>query len=237
MNDVPNAWSHGAGPASAALACVEVDAALPDYLAGRLDETAAEAVETHAASCARCEALLERGSREALDAVASVAAFAPPLPPTLRAETMAAVARATPPGGRATARAWRRWGGAGSALLAAAAVLVVVVRVHGTDAGALPDALSGTASRATARLADGAGQVVADSGPVANEPLMAPVMRRAARLAGEPAQGEFQALDAAAAELEAALEAAPDDATLRDGLASVRARRAELTRQVREAAS
>ncbi len=51
------------------------------------------------------------------------------------------------------------------------------------------------------------------------------------------ARPEFTALDAAAAELQDALDSSPDDAELRRFLASVRARRDELARRVKDARS
>ena len=58
-----------------------------------------------------------------------------------------------------------------------------------------------------------------------------------ATIAAARSASEFEALDAAARELQQALDATPDDDELRDFLASVRARRAELAQRVKDAAS
>ena len=63
------------------------------------------------------------------------------------------------------------------------------------------------------------------------------MQRVSAQLAAERAQAEFRELDAAATEIESALAGSPADAELRAYLSSVRARRDELSRRVKEAAS
>lgn len=199
--------------------CAAFDARQAAYLAGVLREAEAEQHEAHAAVCARCEAQLEAATR------VPVASFAPVLPPALRASTLAAVSSARAPrAGGAMHRALTRWGVAGGAMLAAAAALVMVVRRDAVPPAA--DAVVDVAIVDSNRI------------PGMDDDLaLRPSMRRAAHVAGEPARAEFQQLDAAAAELEAALVAAPDDRDLRDGLASVRARRDELSRRVKEASS
>lgn len=203
--------------------CAAFDARHAAYLAGMLSEVEAEQHEAHAAECARCEAMLEASTR------VSVASFAPPLPAELRAATLTAVSAARAPrAGRAMQRAWQRWGVAGGTLLAAAAVLTIVVVRRDVFTGAL--ARDGGTQGGT--------QVATvDTSALPDDPTMRASLRRAAHLAGEPAREEFLQLDAAAAELEAALMSTPDDRDLRDGLAAVRARRDELSRRVKEASS
>lgn len=58
-----------------------------------------------------------------------------------------------------------------------------------------------------------------------------------ATIAAARSASEFEALDAAARELQQAIDAAPGDDELRDFLAAVRARRAELAQRVKDAAS
>ena len=72
MNDTPSAD------------CLQLDRVLPDYLAGRLAAADAVALETHAAACARCEAIVERSTRREV-------AFAPALPPAVREATLGTI--------------------------------------------------------------------------------------------------------------------------------------------------
>lgn len=102
------------------------------------------------------------------------------------------------------------WGGA---LAIAAAVTVFV-------AGPWRD---GTPATSAAPVS-----VVAEAGERGQSP---------AEIAAARSASEFEALDAAARELQQALDAAPDDDELRDFLASIRARRAELAQRVKDAAS
>lgn len=60
-----------------------LDGQLADYLAGRLAEADAEALEAHAGSCERCGALLEAATRLELDLSAAVAP-----PPEIRAAVL-----------------------------------------------------------------------------------------------------------------------------------------------------
>jgi hypothetical protein len=68
-------------------------------------------------------------------------------------------------------------------------------------------------------------------------PNAASTLAGATAMARAQAASEFQSLDAAAAELEAALKAAPTDTDVQSYLDAVRARRAELVEKVAEAAS
>ncbi|MES2521799.1 MAG: zf-HC2 domain-containing protein [Gemmatimonadota bacterium] len=207
--------SSGPGPTPH---CAAFDASLPGYLAGRLNEADAIELETHAAECERCEAILETATRR------DVTAFAPPLPAELRSATLAAVGSgADAPLVRSisASRGARRWriGGSVAALAAAAALALMVSRRDTTDTygpeGVVPRTLD------TASAAFGGN----------------PVQQGAARLASEGARAEFESLDAAAHEIEQALQAAPDDPELRSYLSSVRARRDELAQRVKQATS
>lgn len=204
--------------------CADFERQLPDYLAGRLSDADARHVEAHAASCATCEPRLDALTQRQF-------VYAPTLPPTLRDQTLQAVhARRSftvQPGAGAPSHQPRRWGAIGGlAGLAAAAVLAVFVINRGTD---LPG---------TTRLADSG---LADS-PIVDTPATTPariedvgMMQSAARFAESQARSEFVELDAAAREIEAALAAAPTDRELRTFLSTVRARRDELSRRVKEA--
>lgn len=77
--------------------CTDLDRRLADYLAGRLDPTAAAALEDHAGACDRCAALLEEATRPAVDLAPEVAP-----PAAVRASVMARVTRAS-------RRRERRW--------------------------------------------------------------------------------------------------------------------------------
>jgi hypothetical protein len=54
-------------------------------------------------------------------------------------------------------------------------------------------------------------------------------------LATRSSRGEFEALDEAAREIQSALAASPNDPELRQFLAAINARRAELERRVKDA--
>jgi hypothetical protein len=194
--------------------CDDLDRLLDAYLAGTLPESEAVALETHAASCARCEARLDAATRRPVDLSAA-------LPATLREDTLRAVAVARGASPRRAARTMRvpwAWAGGITSIAAAALVYVVTQRVEPTR----PDVIDSTRRPVVATAPD----------------TEVPSRERvAARLADQEAQSEFAALDAAGKELEAALAAAPADRELRAYLSSVRARRDELARRVKAAAS
>jgi hypothetical protein len=200
------------------MTCDELTRLLPAYLQGALPEREARALEQHAATCDVCEPRLEAATRLELS-------FAPPLPASLRDNTLRAVqssAASTPhrPTSRRAAQAsasrWRFM--AGLTTLAAAAVLLIVVTRR---------------APVSVRSGDSAATVVLDEqGLVANS-----MQAAAGRIADAGARAEFAQLDAAAREVEAALAAAPDDADLRAYARAVRARRDELARRVKEASS
>lgn len=205
--------------------CAAFHASLRAYLAGRLDEADAERLESHAAACARCEAILDSATRRA------VTSFAPQMPTELRATTLAAVAAAVTaaasgvasgatPGVRQLhpsrrAGGWRV-GGSVMLLAAAAALALTVVR------------------RDTPLRGPDEGIAAANDAPVLSD--VNAVQQGAMRLATEGAKAEFESLDAAARELERALQSTPDDPELRSYLAAVRSRRDELTQRVKMAA-
>ena len=193
--------------------CAACDAGLVDYLAGQLSERDAEQLEAHAAGCARCECVFDRATQIA------VADFAPSLPVAARANVLAAV---TPPARRTQSGARiASWRGplAVGALLAAAAALLLMARSPGTSA---PQGDTARASLDTLPASSYDGNAA---------------MQRAARLASDRAQAEFELLDAAAGEIEGALQVSPSDAELRAYLSAVRARRGELIQRVKEATS
>ncbi len=206
--------THNDAPRTAA--CAAFDATLVDYLAGRLTERAAERIEAHAAECVRCECVLELATR------VPDADFAPPLPDVVRTSVLAAV-YAQPRSAATTAvgtltPSWR-WPIAGGALLAAAATLVLIARAPETRE---PRGDSARASITTPPEPRYGGNAAMES---------------AARLASDRARSEFESLDAAAREIEGALQASPGDAELRVYLSAVRARRSELAQRVSEATS
>jgi len=183
------------------------------YLAGALSDAEAREVEAHAASCPACEPRLDAATRRDL------AAFAPALPTALRAQTLAAVRS------RAGARRnVRRWWGAGIA--AAAAVTVLAVGMARFSNGAANDLPTPVASAGRAPSA----------GALPDSALPDSALTAGAALAMISSRDEFAALDDAIRELESALVATPNDAELRAFLASAKTRRAELERQVKDAA-
>ena len=112
---------------------------------------------------------------------------------------------------RRTVRRAPWWGGA----LAAAAVLALFATGLWRERGSVPQ-------------------------PVPATPPVSDAIDRAATpaaIAEARSASEFQALDDAARELQRALDASPGDDELRDFLAAVRARRAELSQRVKDAAS
>ena len=193
--------------------CDDLERSLDDYLAGRLSERDAIALELHAASCARCEARLEAVTRRPVDLSAA-------LPATLREDTLRAVESArTGSRGRHAQPIRRSWAWTGGLTAIAAAALIYVV----TQRTVPPqEVIDSTRSSAVA---------------TATEPDVPSRERAAARLADQEAQSEFAALDEAGKELEAALAAAPADRELRAYLSAVRARRDELARRVKAATS
>ena len=194
--------------------CDDLDRSLDDYLAGSLSESEAVALETHAASCARCEARLEAATRKPVE-------FSAALPATLREDTLRAVAAARGGSSRQAVRPLRvpwKWAGGITAIAAAALVYVVTQRADPTQ----PSLIDSTRNPAVATAPD---------------TEVSSRERAVARLADQEAQSEFAALDAAGKELEEALAAAPTDRELRAYLSSVRARRDELARRVKAATS
>lgn len=137
-----------------------------------------------------------------------VTAFAPPLPADVRASVLAA----RPVGAPARSNPWMRPVVAVAALAAAATLYV-------------------TTSRAPSR--EPSRTIASDPAPAATVDAVV----AASTLASQQAASEFRSLDAAAQELEAALEAAPDDREMRAYLDAVQARRAELAEKVAEAGS
>lgn len=192
--------------------CEEVDAQLDAYLANALDSARAEAIEHHVGSCARCEALLEAATR------IDTASFTPPLPTTVRARTLAAVADVTraPAATSRPATWWRRAAG----VAAIAAVALVYVNTSSEAPASVPDSVASIS-------------VGTPSNAINNDA----VSSGARTMAREQAASEFQSLDAAAQELEAALKATPSDPDVQAYLDAVKARRAELAEKVAEAAS
>jgi anti-sigma factor RsiW len=209
-----NHTTQNAGPGDGDMSCHLVASQLPAYLDGTLPSEVASRLEWHAALCVTCEALLEAATARAV-------AYAPALPESLKVSTLAAVDAQRQPqhGPLRRSTIWRRGGLA--VALAAAAVLVIAVMARGR--GAVPDL-----------------PVVADSGRVAggsSTMVMSNVMREAESMASVQAAPEFSALDAAMQELDAALEVTPDDVELRRYRSTIRTRRDELERRVRDAAS
>ncbi|HEY0929076.1 MAG TPA: zf-HC2 domain-containing protein [Gemmatimonas sp.] len=202
----------------AGMSCDQVASQLAAYMNGTLSPEDSSRLEWHAASCGTCEALLEQATMR--PASYAPTSFAPELPDTLKAQVLAAVdGQWQQQAGRVQRmRVWRR--SAMVATLAAAAVLVIAVMTRGR--GSVGDA-----------------PMVADSGRVGNSStmVMSNVMHEAESMATTQAASEFSALDAAMQELDAALAATPDDAELRRYRSTIRTRRDELERRVRDAAS
>jgi anti-sigma factor RsiW len=133
------------------------------------------------------------------------ATFSPPLPQQIRLATLTAVAQ------RQRQRTQRRWLG-GTLIAAAAAAAIVAVPRVANRTHAIPAAAVATRT---------------DTAPTDASP--------AGRIAAARAMTEFNALDAAAQELQSALVATPNDAELRILLAAVHTRRDELRRRVEAA--
>lgn len=201
------------------MSCATLEQELPAYLRGELSDARAGELEAHAAGCTECEVRLEQATR--LGHPLTV-----PAPDDLRGAVLHAVQaqgswRAT----TVLAGPWRRR--AGVATLAVAATLAIIVaRREFMDGGA--------STRVVDTIA--LGPSTAPSSDAA--PSQASGMQQlSAQLAAQRAQAEFRELDAAAREIESALAGSPADVELRAYLSSVRARRDELSRRVKEAAS
>jgi hypothetical protein len=189
--------------------CAALDQSLDRYLAGGLAEQDALALEEHAAGCAACGAALEAATRRDW-------CFAPAVPEALRHTTLDAVERKAAQMRTRSSRNHRIIGYVtGLSSLAAAVLIAVLLR----SSSSAPSA-DGNVASTESLSAEGAGVVAVVE-----------------RIAGETAKSEFIALDAAAAELSAALTRAPEDLELLEYLAAIRARRNELQRRVAEAAS
>lgn len=167
------------------------------YLAGDTSEAESLSLESHASGCAVCGERLEAITRR------DVTAFSPPIPPELRARTLAAVA------GRNVKRT-RSYGWQIGGLAAAAAIVASVLLNAPTDRNPAPPASTAAVT----------------STELATTPTM---------LATRSSRGEFEALDEAAREVRTELAKAPQDPELRQFLASIVARRAELERRVKDA--
>jgi anti-sigma factor RsiW len=135
------------------------------------------------------------------------ATFSPPLPQQIRLATLTAVAQ------RQRQRTQRRWLG-GTLIAAAAAAAAAIV--------AVPRIANRTHTIPAAAVATRTDTAPPDASP-------------AGRIAAARAMTEFNALDAAAQELQSALVATPNDAELRTLLAAVHSRRDELRRRVEAA--
>jgi anti-sigma factor RsiW len=203
--------------------CELFERQLPDYLAGGLSDAEARLVEAHAASCDGCERRLDAATRREFS-------YAPPLPAAVRDQTLQAVearrTRTALDNRHPTVARPRRWVAAGGfTVLAAAAVLAVVVISRGADY--MPGA-AGSRDSGVVAVADAPTSTIAGIDDVG-------MMQSASQMAESQARSEFVALDEAAREIEAALAAAPTDRELRTFLSTVRARRDELSRRVKEA--
>ncbi len=193
------------------MTCQEFETQIASYMDGSLSDAESAAIEEHASTCATCEVRLEQLTAR------SMVAFAPALPPTMREQALSAVAaRRESENTKLNARVHvsgvrpMRWVVAATAV-AAAAVLTIVVRPREKQEQ----------------------RVYADSSKAAALVDTA----TSAGMADERARPEFSALDDAARELRAALVTTPDDAQLREFLATVNARRGELERRVKDARS
>lgn len=179
------------------MTCEEFTRLEADYLAGRASAHEALALEAHASECARCGARLEAATRR------DVASFAPPLPPELRASTLAAVQRR-----KETRRSSSRWRLGGIAAAAAVTAMVLINAPNAREASPTPMI------------------AVTSDTDLATTPSTLATMK---------SRSEFEALDDAAREIESALANAPQDPELRDFLAAINARRAELEQRVKDA--
>lgn len=190
--------------------CTRVKRHLPAYLDGTLDAATASGMEAHAAVCPVCEELLAA-------ATVRTVSYEPTPSMALRDATLRAVAD------RRRMHQWRR-GGMMAALAAAAVFMITLVARHDAQGPA------GTV------LAD-SGRMAAHATPERFTGSVRAAVGEAEALANAQAASEFSALDAAMQELDAALVATPDDAELRLFRSTIRTRRDELERRVRDAAS
>lgn len=179
------------------MTCHEFDSRLAAYAAGTLSDADATAMERHASECEKCAMQLERLPH------ISASAYAPALPPDLRATTLTVVAT------RRRHKARTRWLGVAGALAAAALIVTITL----TGRGPAHRGAEASAARDTAP----------------------PRELTAEQVAAARAATEFEAIDAAARELQQALDVAPADEELRAFLASVSAQREQLQRRVRDA--
>ncbi len=207
-------------------ACTVFDGALTDYLAGRLPEHDAERLESHAMDCARCERVLDLGTQ------VPIADFNPPLPVAIRGAVLAEIGAPPRPASARTVVtriADRRWPIAGGALIAASAAILLLRSSNGLE----------QRTEGTRVSIDAPAYAPSAIPPSAIPPSYEgnAAMESASQLASDRARTEFESLDAAAREIEGALQASPDDEQLRAYLSSVRARRGELMLRVREATS
>lgn len=201
------------------MTCAALEQELPAYLRGELPDVRVEQLELHAAGCAHCEARLEQATRLTQPLVV-------PTPDDLRRAVLQEVqaqrhARTT----TRMAGSWRlrAWVATG-AVAATLAIMIVRREFTGNQAGT---GVADTIALGTSTAPTPDDVLTQASG----------MQRVSAQLAAERAQAEFRELDAAATEIESALAGSPADAELRAYLSSVRARRDELSRRVKEAAS
>lgn len=206
--------------------CEDVARLSADYAAGAVSAHDAEQLEQHAAECVRCEAqLMLLTSSPAHDVVAQ---FAPPVPPTLRDATLMAVASSRTSRVHTSRVHTLRWRVVVGAVTTAAAVIVIMVARREPSASStvgISSAGSATSAATTAAV---------NAATVSTGSVGASMLRVAEHLAHEQARAEFVALDAAAAELDAALARTPADMDLRVYRAAVQARRNELAQRVRD---
>lgn len=201
------------------MTCAALEQELPAYLRGELSDVRVEQLEQHAAGCAHCEVRLEQVTRLTQPLVV-------PAPDDLRRAVLQEVqaqrmARTT----TLMAGPWRRRAWVATCAVAATVAIMIARRdFTGSDIG--------TGAVDTIALGPSAA-------PTSDDVLTqaSGMQRVSAQLAAERAQAEFRELDAAATEIESALAGSPADAELRAYLSSVRARRDELSRRVKEAAS
>lgn len=216
------------------MTCEDVVRLLDAYVAGDLDDATSVRLEQHAAMCSACEARLELVTRaaanNAADALRALGERAQ-LPVGMRERLLQSAKSVAAPGELSSAEtvlidaprgpsatSMRRWGG-GLATLAAAAALFVAVRKDAQRVDVTnPPTVSSDSNTQTA--------------PVSGEAIRAAVV---ARIADDGARSEFAELDVATKELETELAKTPNDRDLRSYLSSVRARRDELERRVKDA--
>lgn len=213
------------------MTCADVERLLDQYHSGKLDDATSARLEQHASTCSVCEARVElvmrASSNRAVEALRARGERAQ-LPAGARAHVMETIRTGVQPAliseqtdilatrKRQTRRSLSRWGGALATLTAAAAVLMISTRKEAQPI------VNATGSAATTPALE-----TSEKGPTAT----------AARLADDEARSEFVELDVASKELEAELAKTPDDRDLRAYLSTVRARRDELQRRVKDATS